>query len=153
MKQKFIVTVSVIAYKEDGSLLVTERSSKEVQGSGMLAYCGGKIDDFEVDNTEDSIHSILQKTAIRELEQEAGVEIFEDSLQMVNNHAFKRYDGDLSLMIVFVAKFKSQKKIKLDEDEIQALHWMKFEDIESSRMYDSVYKVYTETNQYLKNRN
>ncbi len=31
MKQKFIVTVSVIVYKKDGSLLVTERSENEIQ--------------------------------------------------------------------------------------------------------------------------
>jgi len=38
--QKFIVSVSAIVYKEDGSLLVTERSGKEIQGAGLLAYPG-----------------------------------------------------------------------------------------------------------------
>lgn len=153
MKQKFIVTVSVIVYKNTGELLVTERSAKESQGSGMLSYCGGKIDNFSVKNSEESIHSILQKTAIRELKEESGVEIYEDSLMMINNHAFQRFDGDLSLMIVFVAQYKSQANVLLDEEEIKSLKWIKFDAIDKTKMYDSVYKVYSDTNDYLKNVN
>lgn len=153
MKQKFIVTVSVIAYKRNGDLLVTERSAKESQGSGMLSYCGGKIDNFSVKNCEESIHSILQQTAIRELKEESGVEIYEETLTMINNHAFQRYDGDLCLMIVFVASFKSQQKIQLDQEEIKAVIWKKFEKIDKTKMYSSVYKVYSDTNSYLINKN
>lgn len=153
MKQKFIVTVSVIVYKKDGSLLVTERSKNEIQGAGMLSYCGGKIDNLVVQNSELAVHSIFQETGLRELKEEVGVEIFEDSLVMINNHAFKRFDGDFALMIVFLGLFKSQGKVNLNPIEIKSYKWLKFREINKEKMYDSVYRVYCEANEYLKNNN
>lgn len=150
MKQKFVITVSIIPYKETGKLLVTERSTKEMQGSGMLSYCGGKIDDFKVGQDKSAIHAILEKTALRELKEEAGVFIDTNSLCLINNHAFERLDNDFSLMIVFIAKFKKQKKVELDPEEIKALHWLKFEEIDKDKMYKSVYQVYAEADKYLK---
>lgn len=139
--QKFVVSVSAIVYKKDGSLLVTERSDKEIQGSGLLAYPGGKIDDFKIKGDK-AKHDILEETVHRELLEECGVEIGE--LELLNNHAFKRFDGHFSLMIVFLAKFKSQKDIDLDPDEVKAIHWMRFSDIDPKRMYESVYEIYKE---------
>lgn len=139
--QKFIVSVSAIVYKKDETLLVTERSDKEIQGAGLLSYPGGKIDDFEVKSINEVKHNILEQTIRRELQEECGVEAEEDMI-LLNNHGFKRFDGHYSLMIVFLAKFKSQKKIKLDYEEVEAIHWMKFEEIDKKRMYEDVYKVY-----------
>lgn len=147
-KQRFIVSVSVIVYKHDKSLLVTERSKKEEQGSGLLAYPGGKIDDFKVKDINEVKHNILQEAAKRELLEECGVEI-DGEFKLLNNHAFQRFDGDYALMVVFIAKLKSQKEVELDKDEIQAIHWLRFEDIDKSQMYDSVYKVYKLANKYL----
>jgi len=141
-KQKFTVSVCAIVYKNNGDLLVTERSSKEEQGSGLLSYPGGKIEDIEIKDIEEVRHSIFEKTVKRELMEECGVSVYEDSLSLANNHLFKRFDGSYSIMVVFIARFKLQKKIKLDPEEIKAIHWMKFEDIDRKRMYDSVYKVY-----------
>lgn len=141
-KQKFTVSVCAVVYKDNGELLVTERSDKESQGSGLLAYPGGKIEDIEITDIEEVKHSIFEETVRRELMEECGVSVYDDSLALANNHLFKRFDGSYSIMIVFIARFKSQKKIKLNPEEIKAIHWMKFEDIDRKRMYDSVYKVY-----------
>lgn len=151
MKQKFIVTVSIIPYKKNGRLLVTERSAREKQGSGLLSYCGGKIDNLNVSSIEEVEHSILQKTATCELLEEAGVEIYDDTMFLINNHAFQRFDDDLCLMIVFIAKFKSQRDIKLDKNEIASIQWLLFNEIDNKKMYDSVYRVYKEANEYLRN--
>jgi len=141
-KQKFTVSVCAVVYKDNGELLVTERSDKEAQGSGLLSYPGGKIEDIEIKNIEEVKHSIFEETIKRELMEECGVSVYDDSLALANNHLFKRFDGSYSIMVVFVARFKSQKKIKFDPEEIKAIHWMKFKDIDKKRMYDSVYKVY-----------
>ena len=141
-KQKFTVSVCAVVYKDNGELLVTERSDKEVQGSGLLSYPGGKIEDIEITDIEEVKHSIFEETIKRELMEECGVSVYDDSLALANNHLFKRFDGSYSIMVVFVARFKSQKEIKLDPEEIKDIHWMRFGEIDKERMYDSVYKVY-----------
>ncbi len=148
-KQKFTVSVCAVVYKDNGELLVTVRSDKEAQGSGLLSYPGGKIEDIEITDIEEVRHSIFEETVKRELMEECGVSVYDDSLLLANNHLFKRFDGSYSIMVVFVAKFKSQKKIKFDPKEIKAIHWMKFEDIDKKRMYDSVYKVYGVANEII----
>ena len=142
LKQKFIVSVCAVVYKDNGELLVTERSDKEAQGSGLLSYPGGKIEDIEIEDIEEVKHSIFEETVKRELMEECGVSVYDDSLDLANNHLFKRFDGTYSIMVVFIAKFKSQKDIELDPLEIKDIHWMRFEDIDEDRMYDSVYNVY-----------
>lgn len=139
--QKYIVSVSAIVYKPDISFLLIERSEEEVQGAGLLSYPGGKVENIKVKSIDEVKHDILQKTIRRELSEECGVEIEED-LILLDNHIFKRFDGHYSLMIVFLASFKSQKQIKLDKHEVKAIHWVGFQDIDKTKMYDTVYKVY-----------
>lgn len=148
MLQHFIVAVATIIYKPNGSMLVTERSEKELQAEGMLSYCSGKIDTFDPPDQDYTEHNIIEETAKRELMEECGV-IAEEPFQYLGSHAFQRLDGENVIMIVVYAKFKEQKEIDLDPEEIKDVHWMKFEDIPQARMYPAVYKVYTQLNQTL----
>jgi len=139
--QKFIVSVAAIVYKEDRSMLVLERSTKELQASGMLSYPGGKVEDFKVKNIEEVKHFILEETIKRELMEEAGVEV-KEPLEVLNNHAFQRFDDHYSIMCVFLAQFQSQKQIELDLEEVRAIHWLKIDEIARKQMYPTVYKIY-----------
>ena len=143
MRQQFIVSVCAIVYNEEGKVLVTRRSKKESQGSGMLSYPGGKMEDIEFKDTDDVKMNILQETLRRELMEETGVTV-EDDMKLINNHSFLRYDGDYSLMIVFLAKLKNQRDIELDEDEIVELLWLSEEELDEvkSNIYPTVYKIY-----------
>ncbi len=143
MRQKFVVSVCAIVYNEEGKVLVTRRSKKESQGSGMLSYPGGKVEDIEFKDNDDVKMNILQETLKRELMEETGVTV-ENDIKLINNHSFLRYDGDITLMIVFLAKLKNQLPIKLDKNEIVELLWLSEKEIDEvkSNIYPTVYKIY-----------
>lgn len=149
--QKFIVSVSAVVYNEKNELLITERSDKELQGAGLFSYPGGKVENFKVSSKEEVKHSILEETIKRELFEECGVKV-EDNLRIINNHAFQRFDGKYCIMIIFLAKLKKQKKIKLDKSEIKKIHWKLFGEIDREKMYEPVYEVYKLANDLIRKR-
>jgi len=98
-----------------------------------------------VKSLEEVKHGILEETVRRELKEECGVEV--EDFVLLNNHAFRRFDGHYCLMVVFLAKFKSSKKIELDPEEIIVIHWLKFDLIDKERMYKTVYRIYKMANE------
>lgn len=75
-----IVNVEAAIFKEDKWLL-KERSEKEEYGGGLISFVEEKVD-----KTEDNAN-ILEKTLIREIYEEVGVEI-EDKMTYVNSSLF-----------------------------------------------------------------
>ena len=116
----YIVNVEAAIFKEEKWLLI-ERSEKEEYGGGLISFVGGKVD-----KTED-IGDILEKTLIREIYEEIGVEI-EDQMTYVNSSLFIAAEEPV-VDIIFLCKYKSGVPHCKSPDEVAKVYWMTIEEV------------------------
>ena len=116
----YIVNVEAAIFHEDKWLLI-ERSEKEDYGGGSISFVGGKIDE-----TGDIVN-ILEKTLIREIDEEVGVEV-EDQMTYVNSSLFIAVEQPV-IDIVFLCKYKSGVPYRKSPDEVAKVYWMTIEDV------------------------
>ena len=116
----YIVNVEAAIFNEEKWLMI-ERSEKEDYGGGLLAFIGGKVDE-----TEDS-DDILEKTVIREVYEEVGVEI-ENQMTYVNSSLFFAA-GEAVVDVVFLCKYKSGAARCKSPDEVANVYWMTIEEV------------------------
>ncbi len=116
----YIVNVEAAIFKENKWLLI-ERSEKEEYGGGFISFVGGKVD-----KTKESVN-ILEKTLIREIYEEIGVEV-EDQMTYVNSSLFLA-DEEPVVDIVFLCKYKSGVPHCKSPDEVANVFWMSIEEV------------------------
>lgn len=116
----FIVNVEAAIYKDEKWLIV-KRSEKEEHAAGALALVGGKVDD------EGNSSDILERTLIREVEEEVGVTV--SNLTYVNSSSFVTESGVLVVDIVFLCSYKEGKPFAKDADEVASVSWMSTQEI------------------------
>ncbi len=105
-KDRIVVCVLVYIFREDGKLLLLKR--KNPPYSGYWETVGGKVEFLEP----------LEKAAMREVKEEAGIEIDESSLQFVGvfQHIVKA-EKYHRVLIVYAVKVPVNVEIKVSEHD------------------------------------
>ncbi|KPV56341.1 DNA mismatch repair protein MutT [Paenibacillus sp. A3] len=117
----FIVNVEGAVCRDDQWLLIT-RSMKEEHAGGTLSLVGGKVD------VEGNTLDILERTVKRELNEEIGIEI-KDAVTFVYSSSFVTADGGNVINVVFLCDYDSGTAHRKSPDEVEAVHWMTYEEI------------------------
>lgn len=111
----FIVNVEGAIFK-DGKWLLIRRSEKEEHAGGTLSLVGGKVD------YEGTSSDILERTLIREIYEEVGIEI--SNLRYVNSSSFVTDLGVHVVDIVFLCDHQYGEAYAKSPDEVDSIHWM-----------------------------
>jgi len=117
----FIVNVESAICRDDKWLVIT-RSTKEEHAGGTLSLVGGKVD------VEGSTVDILERTVKRELYEEVGIEI-KDAVTFVYSSSFVTAAGCNVINMVFLCEYDSGIAYNKSPDEVEAVHWMTYEEI------------------------
>lgn len=128
----FIVNVEGAIYKE-GKWLIVKRSEKEDHAPGALALVGGKVDQ------EGNSTYILERTLIREVEEEVGVIV--SNLTYVNSSSFIADSGVPVVDIVFLCSYEFGEPYAKDPDEVASVAWMSTQEILDSEEIPDFLKV------------
>lgn len=128
----FIVNVEGAIYKE-GKWLIVKRSEKEDHAAGALALVGGKVDQ------EGNSTDILERTLIREVEEEVGVIV--SNLTYVNSSSFIADSGIPVVDIVFLCSYEFGEPYAKDPDEVASVTWMSTQEILDSEDVPGYLKV------------
>lgn len=115
----FSVIVNAVITR-DNKVLVSKRSFKEKHEPGKWTIPGGKID-----VPKEEIFEIIEKTLIREVEEEIGIIV--EPITLITNNTFTRSNGDAVLALVFLCKYISGVPKPL-EDTIDC-KWVSQEEI------------------------
>ena len=116
----FIVNVEGAIYKDEKWLLI-RRSEKEEHAGGTLSLVGGEVD------YEGSSSDILERTLIREIYEEVGIEV--TNLKYVNSSSFVTELGNHVVDIVFLCDYQSGEAFAKSTDEVDEVHWMSTQQI------------------------
>ena len=111
----FIVNVEGAIYKNKKWLLI-RRSEKEEHAGGSLSLVGGKVE------KEGTSSDILEKTLIREIAEEVGIEV--SNLRYVNSSSFVTDSGINVVDIVFLCDHESGEAFAKSPDEVDDFIWM-----------------------------
>ncbi|WP_339241360.1 NUDIX domain-containing protein [Paenibacillus sp. FSL F4-0243] len=117
----FIVNVESAICRDDKWLVIT-RSIKEEHAGGTLSLVGGKVD------VEGSTVDIIERTVKRELYEEVGIEI-KDAVTFVYSSSFVTDAGCNVINMVFLCEYDSGTAYNKSPDEVEAVHWMTYEEI------------------------
>src|SRR5690606_41716342 len=93
----FIVNVEA-AIRNNEKWLIIERSKKEEHAGGLLSLVGGKVE------LEGNSKDILERTLIREIYEEVGVEV-KDELIYVHSTSFITDKGENVVDVVFLCEY------------------------------------------------
>ncbi|TQR37102.1 NUDIX domain-containing protein [Lysinibacillus sphaericus] len=116
----FIVNVEAAIYKNEKWLLI-KRSEKEEHAGGVLSLVGGKVE------KEGFSTNILERTLIREIAEEVGVEV--SNLRYVNSSSFLTDAGISVVDIVFLCHHLLGEAFAKSPDEVDSIVWMTTEQI------------------------
>lgn len=119
--QSHIVSKTVIVGPDD-KLLVLRRSADDTHRPGGFDFPGGKVDDGEA----------IVAGAIREISEEAGLNLAEDSLKLIYAVTKVGYQNeehaDINFVwLGFIAKLPSNQKVKLSHEH-QSFEWLSLAD-------------------------
>ncbi len=128
----FIVNVEGAIYKDEKWLLI-RRSEKEEHAGGTLSLVGGKVD------YEGSSSDILERTLIREIYEEVGIEV--SNLRYVNSSSFVTELGGHVVDIVFLCDYQSGEAYVKSADEVDEVHWMSTQQVLNNAELPSYLKV------------
>jgi 8-oxo-dGTP diphosphatase len=118
----FLINIEGAVYKGD-KWLVIERSKKEEHAGGLLSLVGGTVEN------EGNSSDILERTLKRELFEEVGVKV-KDPLDYVRNTSFILEDERVVVDIVFLCEFDFGEPYAKSTDEVEAVYWMGYEEIQ-----------------------
>ncbi|MFJ8513560.1 NUDIX hydrolase [Lysinibacillus xylanilyticus] len=116
----FIVNVEAAIYKNKKWLLI-KRSEKEEHAGGGLSLVGGKVE------KEGLSTNILERTLIREITEEVGVEV--SNIRYVNSSSFLTDAGISVVDIVFLCNHQFGEAFAKSPDEVDSVVWMTTEQI------------------------
>ena len=108
--QFYSVLVNAVIAK-DGKILISQRSLNEKHQPGSWTIPGGKIENY---NGEDEIFDIVDKTLAKEIREEVGIEIFNNT-RLIANNTFRHTKGHIALALVFLCEYKEGIADALDD--------------------------------------
>jgi len=108
MTYKVLVNAVIV---KDGKILISQRDMNEKHQPGSWTIPGGKIENY---NGEDEIFNIVEKTVVKEIQEEVGVEI-KDNIHLIANNTFKHTQGHIVLVMVFLCEYKSGEAKPLED--------------------------------------
>ena len=100
-----------------------ERGEGETHAGGLLSFPGGKIEESP------GISDPIEKTAVRELVEEVGVEI--SDVEYVLSKTFEADDGTRCLNIIALCEYASGDAHPRADDEVAAVHWLSYDEIKA----------------------
>jgi mutator protein MutT len=129
-KNKFysVIVNAIIAH--EGKILIAQRDFKDDHMPGMWSIPGGKVE-----NIKDEEFSIIEKTLVKEIREEVGIEI-NNNIVLIANNTFKHTKGYIVLALVFLCQYKSGEARPL-EDTID-IAWIDPNDIDDYTYPDNV---------------
>src|SRR3989344_1297965 len=110
----FYFVANVVVYREkDGRCLILKRSEREKVHPGRWAVLGGKLEWGQFDIRKPSrlngdvidFENAVEDLLIREVKEEAGIEIFPD-FKYINSNMFIRPDETPVVLVKFAARYK-----------------------------------------------
>lgn len=116
----YIVNIEGITLKDDRILMIT-RSEQELHAPGVVAFPGGKVENVHLEN------DVLENTIRREILEETGITV-KAEMHYLSSRVFESDDGYPVVDILFVCQYESGEPHVTDPDEVQAVHWMTFEE-------------------------
>ncbi len=118
----YSILVNGVVFK-DNKVLISQRSLEEKHMPGRWTIPGGRVEETGID-----VFDVLQKTLVREVKEETGVDI-EEHMELVTNNTFTRpSDGQNVIAIIFKCHYKSGEPQPL-EDTIDC-RWGSREEVE-----------------------
>ncbi len=121
MTNTYSVIVNVLVEK-NGRILISQRSFEEEHEPGKWTIPGGKVE-----NTDEVEFEILQKTIVKEVQEEVGVKIDKNKCILIQNNTFRRSNGQMVLALVFLSKWLSGTARPLEDTN--DVKWVVKEDI------------------------
>lgn len=112
----FIVNVEAAIRKNDKWLII-ERSKKEEHAGGLLSLVGGKVE------LEGNSKDILERTLIREIYEEVGVEV-KDELIYVHSTSFITDKGENVVDVVFLCEYDAGEAFPKSPNEVENVYWL-----------------------------
>jgi len=112
----YIVNVEAAIYKNNKWLII-KRSEKEEHAPGLLALVGGKVETRIAEN------DILEKTLIREIMEEVGIQISK-TIHYIESKSFISDKGQVVIDVVFLCKYQSGEPKCMSADEVSDIYWM-----------------------------
>lgn len=121
MQHKVIVKAWI---EKDGKYLLAQRGASEKHHAGVWSLPGGNVEG-------DVCDEILEKTLVKEIEEEIGIEVEQGMTITYNNGFIKDSDGSHVINITFLCKWKSGEAQALEDTseikwfslkELQDLH-------------------------------
>lgn len=117
----FAVNVEAAIFNENKWLLI-RRSEKEEHAGGCLSLVGGQVDKESAASSD-----ILERTLIREVDEEIGIEV--SNLSYVNSSSFITDSGIHVVDIVFLCKGFVGEAFAKSCDEVDEVVWMTTQEI------------------------
>lgn len=114
----FATAVKALIVRE-GKVLVLKRNMNRPHHPGRFDIPGGRLD-----NGENPIDGLR-----REIREEAGIEI--DVGPVLGIHHFKRDDGQLITMIIFLCFQKGDGDVAIEKEAMDAFAWLPIDDPET----------------------
>lgn|SRR5690606_191689 len=112
----FIVNVEA-AIRNNEKWLIIERSKKEEHAGGLLSLVGGKVE------LEGNSKDILERTLIREIYEEVGVEV-KDELIYVHSTSFITDKGENVVDVVFLCEYDAGEAFPKSPNEVENVYWL-----------------------------
>lgn len=109
--------------EKDGLFLLARRGPEELHMPGVWSLPGGKVE------TEIEPH-ILEKTLIKEIQEEVGVTV-SDQMNLLYNNSFERTDGAIVVGLTFLCNYVSGEATPLEDTSEVA--WYSLEQLKELR--------------------
>ena len=127
----YVVANIIVVNTDDKTCLMLKRSESEKVLPGKYAFPGGKLEHSDVakllDDTGNKplqgIDNILGKLAQRECKEECGLDVVEESTQLIKNKVFIRPDGVPVFMVTLAAKYQGGTVV-LEDDAFSDFAWV-----------------------------
>lgn len=139
----YFVANAVVYRPSDGRCLLLKRSDQEKVFPGKWAVPGGKLEwaDFDISKPDRTLHNEvvnfvnpIEKLLIREIKEEAGIDVEERLDYSGKSVLIVRPDEIPVVFVVFIATYKSGE-VKLEEGAFTDSAWVNAEEVKG---YDCI---------------
>jgi ADP-ribose pyrophosphatase YjhB (NUDIX family) len=136
MKTKDNAQFHIVAVKawieKDGKFLLAKRGPNELHKPNTWSLPGGKVEDGK----EESY--ILQKTLVKEIKEEVGIDVTDD-IELVYNNSFVRVDGAHVVMLTFLCHYKSGEAKPIEDTS--KIKWFSIEELKNFKEAEDFLKI------------
>ena len=115
-----VILVNGIVVKQH-KILIVKRGVKEANQPGKWSIPGGKVE-----KTKGNIWKIIEKTLVKEIKEEVGIEV-KRNLELLTNNTFIRSTGHHVVTLVFLCVWKSGRARPLEDTD--ATKWINLDEL------------------------